>query len=193
MKYSNIYDDLIKKNLDNNPLILDQLKEEYNIFKTSVNWVWFKAQMFTESKLIEKDGVLYPDPKSKNEQTGASGLFQIMPANFEYCKITDPFDPEQSIRAGIFLDFKNYNVFKKELGIDRIRFMLGAYNAGIKWILQAQQKAKEVKLNPYRWDNIIKFLSEITGENNSKQTIYYVSHIEFLANLFFHETWEKNL
>ncbi len=183
MIYSSIYDDTIKKYLESNLLVDSSFSQTYALFKSSVHWTWFKAQMFTESALIEKDGTLFPNPKSENKATHASGLFQIMPSNFEYCQITDPFDPEQSIRAGIYLDFREYAIFRSEIGWDRIRFMLGAYNAGQKWIIEAQSKASENNLNPYRWESITKMLPLVTGEDNSKQTIEYVSKIENLSNI----------
>ena len=54
---------------------------------------------------------------------GAKGVMQLMPVIIRKYKVTDPFDPEQNIRAGVAYLSKMINRFGLEHG-------LAAYNAG---------------------------------------------------------------
>jgi hypothetical protein len=57
-------------------------------------------------------------------QKGAKGLMQIMPQNFSFLNIRNPFDPEQNIMGGALY-------FKQMLEkFNKIELALAAYNAG---------------------------------------------------------------
>lgn len=71
---------------------------------------------------------------------GAAGLMQIMPFNWKWLKITDPYDAKQSIKAGIYYDFILHNDFLKrgDTPPESLKKMLGAYNCGPGRIYDAE-------------------------------------------------------
>ena len=137
-------------------------------------WQWFKAQAVAESEL---------DPAAKSP-VGAFGVMQLMPGTSadmaEKLNIQDtPQIPHVNIRMGIAYDRHCWNIWTAESGIERIRFMLSSYNAGVGNILKAQKAAKKANLATDRWKSIVATLPEITGKR-SQETIEYVAKIERL-------------
>ena len=57
---------------------------------------------------------------------GAMGLMQLMKATADIYNVSDPFDPEENVRAGV----KHFKYLLKELKND-IPLSLAAYNAGL--------------------------------------------------------------
>jgi len=125
-----------------------------------VPWQWFKAQAIAESGL---------NPEAVSP-AGAFGIMQLMPDTAADMAATlggDPHLPHTNIRLGIAYDRQCWNVWAEENGIERIRFMLGSYNAGPGNILRAQQLAERAKLPTDRWEFITMSLPEITGRHAS--------------------------
>jgi soluble lytic murein transglycosylase-like protein len=60
-----------------------------------------------------------------HSRSGAIGLMQLMPGTADMMKISNPWDPEQNIQAGVKYISKMLNLFK-----GKKRFALAAYNAG---------------------------------------------------------------
>lgn len=138
-------------------------------FDGLIAWPWFKAQAIAESNL-DMNAV---------SPVGARGIMQIMPATAkeiasELQIIPNIGDPKTSINFGIYYCRKMWNIFKKEDGIERLRFALGAYNAGAGNIIKAQAETDR----PTVWDTVSGSLHKITGERNAHQTINYVRRIE---------------
>jgi membrane-bound lytic murein transglycosylase MltF len=134
---------------------------------------WFKAQALAESGL---------DPRAVSP-VGAKGIMQLMPDTAAemaaLLKIVDfdVFNPMHNIRCGIAYDRRCWDVWKKETGIERIRFMLGSYNAGVGNILKAQALAEKYKLPTDQWFSICSTLYQVTGAH-AFETIKYVWDIE---------------
>lgn len=63
---------------------------------------------------------------------GAQGLMQLMPATARRLGVSDPFDPEQNVRAGA-----RYLVELLRMFDDDLRLALAAYNAGENAVLRA--------------------------------------------------------
>jgi len=144
-------------------------------FGASFDWRWFKAQGIAESMLA---------PLAQS-WCGAKGIMQIMPGTFKDIKRENSWiksidDPEQNIAAGVFYDQKLYQMWSGPRSeIDRIAFMLGAYNAGAGNILKAQ---KLCKFDPNLWASIASVAKQVDGWK-SAETIGYVSKIMQLMSV----------
>jgi soluble lytic murein transglycosylase-like protein len=138
-------------------------------FSGLITWPWLKAQAIAESGL-RHDAV---------SPAGARGLMQIMPATaVEIAKhfqtIPNLDDPKTSIMFGAHYLRRCWNIFKKEEGLERLRFALGAYNAGAGHIIKAQGLTDR----PTVWEAVSARLPEVTGAANARQTTEYVRRIE---------------
>lgn len=131
-----------------------------------VDWLLIKAQMRAESTF---------NPAARSD-CGAMGLMQLMPATAEEMGVGNPFNPVESVNGGVKYLKRQYEIFKAEQGVERIKFALGAYNAGAGNIIKAQKAARKAGLPTDRWDSIAQVLHEVTG-NNALETTEYVSKI----------------
>ena len=134
-----------------------------------LDWRWLKAQALAESGL-DSNAV---------SSCGAQGLMQLMPETMteiakELHLPNDPFDPLLNIKAGVYYDWKLLRIWKKEQGLERLRFMFASYNAGADNIIDAQKLASPTD----KWWAVAKELPRITGIGNARQTTTYVKRIE---------------
>ncbi len=97
-------------------------------------------------------------------------------------KPNDLYDPATNLEYGAKYLSGRLNVWKNEEGIEKIKFGLGSYNAGIGNILKAQRLCVARKLPDNLWQSIVEVLPSVTKEASSI-TIRYVDKI--LAQ------WEK--
>jgi membrane-bound lytic murein transglycosylase F len=142
-------------------------------FGAEFDWRLFKAQAIAESRL---------DPKAISSE-GAVGLMQILPKTFRQIKQENDDisgeiqDPRSNIAAGIYYDRTLWKLWEKERPFrDRVRFMLGAYNAGREALLEAQQVAIKRKLNPFLWSSMKRALPSVIGAEY-RQTVAYVDKV----------------
>ncbi|GGE17297.1 transglycosylase SLT domain-containing protein [Psychroflexus salis] len=92
-------------------------------------------------------------PQSKS-WAGARGLMQIMPATAESLKITDPTDPQESLRGGTAYLTEVWGKHEDITdSIQRIKFTLASYNCGYAHLKDAQRIAERKGLHPKIWDN----------------------------------------
>ena len=148
----------------------DHFFQRYSLefFGPDMDWLWFKAQGIAES-------ALRPDAVSPCH---AVGLMQLMPGTSSEmarrldCE-DDPLQPHLNIRMGIGYDLFCWKIWKKEIGVERWRFMFASYNAGIGNILRAQKIAEHTAV----WKSVAERLPQITGER-AKETTDYVRRIE---------------
>ena len=125
-------------------------KYSKRFFGVGFDWRVFKAQAIAESNL---------NPEARS-YVGAVGLMQLMPSTFGAVQTKNPElqsidDPEWNIAAGIQYDSQLWTSWNDQESVpDRIRFMLGAYNAGRVPLLRAQDKAREERLNEKAWSSI---------------------------------------
>ncbi len=149
------YDDLVKK-----------YAEEYGF-----DWPLIVALMYHESR-FKKDAVSW---------AGARGVMQVLPVTAKRFGIKDLEDPEKGILAGMKMLHWLYDQFELELPVqERTWFTLASYNAGLGHVYDARELAKELNLDPNRWeDNVeIAMLKLSKPEYYRNATYGYVRGIE---------------
>ena len=106
----------------------DQYFRKYSkrFFGPAIDWHWFKAQGIAESGLRG----------NARSWVNAKGIMQLMPRTFAELKKKNPelrnvLDPRWNIAAGIYYDSTLFMKWREDRPfLDRMRFMLGSYNAG---------------------------------------------------------------
>lgn len=125
---------------------------EIQAYADLLGWDWrlLASQIYQESK-FEID---------VESWAGAQGLMQIMPATAERFGAEDPFDPMQSLRAGVnYLEYLDkFWINKIEDPNERLKFILASYNAGQGHVLDAYNLAFKYGKNPKKWENVEEFL-----------------------------------
>ena len=142
---------------------IQELAAEYDF-----DWLRVAAQCFQESGL---------DPQAKSS-AGAIGLMQLLPSTAKDMGCDDPYDPQANLRAGVrYLDWLRTNFFADpELDeLERMDFILAAYNAGPGNVRKWRGLAQGRGLDPNVWhDNVERLARESVGV----QPIRYVDNIE---------------
>lgn len=149
------------------------IKSAVSMYWPGVDWRWWKAQLYQESKL---------DPNAQSP-AGAKGLAQFMgPTWADMLKqlkmgFVSPFSARHAIAAGAFYMAKQKLIWNKRAGRperDKWQLAQASYNAGAKNLIDAQAWMG----GPLLFKDIIKGLVHITGKRNSHETITYVERIE---------------
>ena len=138
------------------------------------DWRWLKAQAIAESALKYR----------AVSHCGAMGLMQLMPKTAKECAKqlgipNEPYDPKCNVMMGGHYLRRCWDIFGREVGMERLRFAWAAYNAGSGNIIKAQKKAAGMGLPTNKWTSIVAALPKVTGKH-ATETISYVSRIERL-------------
>ena len=135
------------------------------------DWRVVKAMCFQESRF--KPMAISP--------VGAQGVCQLMPDTFSFIverigmNGADVFEPKDNIFAGVaYLAWIKNQWSSKRTNWQRMELTFASYNAGIGNVLKAQKKCN----NSLVWAVIQHCMVEVTGINNSKETLDYVNKIE---------------
>jgi membrane-bound lytic murein transglycosylase MltF len=155
----------------------DQYFRKYSkrFFGPAIDWHWFKAQGIAESGLRE----------NARSWVNAKGIMQLMPRTFADLKNKNPelsnvMEPRWNIAAGIYYDSILFSKWQEDRQfLDRMRFMLGSYNAGFSTILRAQKLSRKNGFNGRDW-NSIKSVAPKVYRWREKETLGYISKIEKL-------------
>jgi membrane-bound lytic murein transglycosylase F len=148
-------------------------KYSKRFFGVGFDWRLFKAQAIAESNL---------NPEARS-YVGAVGIMQLMPSTFAAVQTKNPElqsidDPEWNIAAGIQYDSQLWGSWSDHESVpDRIRFMLGAYNAGRVPLLRAQDKAREQRLDEKAWSSIETVAPKVPRWRHG-ETLGYVRKID---------------
>ena len=142
-------------------------------FGVGFDWHYFKAQAIAESNLRP----------AATSRVGAVGVMQIMPRTYQEIRDKNPGitgsaeQPRWNIAAGIWYDHQNFVVWTERRPLlDKIKFMLGSYNAGRANVLRAQRVAVGDGLDGALWSAIEQGLPRVTGRS-SAETLQYVDRI----------------
>jgi len=155
----------------------DQYFRKYSkrFFGPAIDWRWFKAQGIAESGLRG----------NARSWVNAKGIMQLMPRTFAELKKKNPelrnvLDPRWNIAAGIYYDSSMYMKWREDRPfLDRMRFMLGSYNAGFRTILRAQKLSRKNGFSGRDWESI-KSVAPKVSKWREKETLGYVRKIEKL-------------
>lgn len=151
------------------PRIVERMSSEFNSISggkiskyddmikevaTEHNWDWrlISAIIYHESRFNEKAGAW----------TGAYGLMQIMPATAEAYGVDNIENPRQNVKGGILLLNALNNQFIKNIpdSVQRVKFVLAAYNIGLGHVNDAQRLAEKYGKDPLIWDNNVEIFLE---------------------------------
>ena len=143
--------------------------------------------------LIERESDF--DPRAMAAD-GGRGLMQLMPEVCRERRCRNPFDPAANIEAGTAHLADLYGALESIPDPEeRISFALAAYNGGLGHVFDARQVARELQLDPDRWEGnveeaiqFLKFRSFYTrfrhGKCNADIIVNYVRSVRALADTF---------
>ena len=143
------------------------------------DWPLIVSQMYQESRF---------DPRARSP-AGAVGLMQLLPRTATAFGASDPYDPEQAVRAATaYLDWLHSRLESDLTVKDRMWFALAAYNAGFGRLRDARRLARELDLDPDRWfDNVEEAMGRLSrrayyrktarGYVRGTETVRYVREI----------------
>ncbi|MDR2692319.1 MAG: transporter substrate-binding domain-containing protein [Dysgonamonadaceae bacterium] len=128
----------------------DGLFKKYAL-RYGFDWQLLASISFRESNFLP----------NRSSREGATGLMGLMPRTGRALGVPDDklYDPEQNIKAACKLLVKSGKYFTavkdKE---ERMKFILGSYNAGQAHIADAQRLALKYGKNPNRWEDVKTYL-----------------------------------
>lgn len=135
--------------------------EEIKRYSEQLHWDWRLL-----ASLIKQESNFNPGIKS---WAGAYGLMQIMPSTAQLFGFDSARSPQTNIAIGVkllkWLDKRFYYIVPDK--VERLKFVLAAYNVGIGHVIDAQLLAKKYHKNMQRWDDVKIFLL-----NKSKPRYY---------------------
>lgn len=97
---------------------------------------------------------------------GAEGLMQMLPSTAAKMGVTDLFDPEESVKAGVIYLKRLQDMFRNKAadGDELCRFTLAAYNAGEGRIMDCINYANSVGVDSGTWEGLLSVIPEMRDE-----------------------------
>ena len=130
--------------------------------KHGFDWRLIAAVIYQESHF---------DPMAKSF-TGVEGIMQLTQDTAEEMGIEDRRDPEQSIRGGVKYLKRLYERYREAKDPDRMLIALASYNVGHGHILDAQDIARQMDLDPNSWSSLEGILPLLRNPKYYKKTRY---------------------
>ena len=117
--------------------------------------------------------LIYEESRFKTDlesEKGAFGLMQLMPVVMEEYGIDYEASPEEQLHAGGRLISKLNSCLEDKVvdSVERVKFVLAAYNAGLAHVYDAQRLAEKYGKYPDVWDNNVDYFIL----NTSKKQYY---------------------
>ncbi len=145
----------------------DELIKTYNDI---VGWDWRLI-----ASLIYQESRFKPQVRS---WAGAFGLMQLMPSTARRFGANKNSSAEKNIEAGVkFLKWLDTRFLNRGItdDVERIKFILGAYNVGLGHILDARRLAEKYDKDPDLWDDNVEdfILKKSNPKYYNDEVVYY--------------------
>lgn len=136
-----MYDNMIRRN------VAEHFPELFDMFGES-GWLIIKALIWQESSF----------DRTAESPAGAKGLMQFMPGTAKAVGLSDPFDPDEAIPAGIkYLAEQYRRLAEIPHETDRLKAALASYNGGRGYINVALALGRKREKQPesyYTWKQL---------------------------------------
>ncbi len=137
-----------------------------------LNWDWRLL-----ASLIYQESEFKPNVRS---WVGAYGLMQMMPSTLEKYNLDSTASPYEQIIAGA----KYLKHLDEQLpeditdSVERIKFVMASYNAGIAHILDARRLAEKYDKDPNIWtDNVDFFVLNLSNKQYYRDPVVYYGYV----------------
>lgn len=125
---------------------ISEFDDLYKKYAPEINWDWrlLASQVYQESRFR---------PRARS-WAGARGLMQLMPATGREVGLSEFYDPEQNIKAGVkYLEYLQRVWAEIPDSLERIKFILASYNTGAGHVGDARRLAEKNGKDPDRWND----------------------------------------
>ncbi len=121
-----------------------------------LGWDWrlLASQAFQESRF---------DPRAVS-WAGARGILQLMPGTARDMGVRNVFDPQENLRGAVkYLQFLDRR-WRDEIADpdQRLKFVLGSYNAGFGHVEDAQRMARKYDYDEESWEDVAYWLLQLS-------------------------------
>ena len=133
--------------------------------------------------------IAYQESRWSNDArspTGVRGIMQLTNDTAKFLKIDDRLDMSQSIRgAARYISFLKSKLPKRIKEPDLTWFAVGAYNVGLKHVLNAYKIAREKNLEHTKWVTISELLPTLYGVpfSQGQQAQTYVQRVQIFTDI----------
>jgi soluble lytic murein transglycosylase-like protein len=133
----------------------------YHANAEGLDWRLVAALIFEESRF---------NPTARSSK-GAYGLMQVMPVAADAVGAAHFEAPDDNVRAGVRYLRQLDEMFQQVGGLDRLKFVLAAYNMGPGHVRDAQALARRFGYDPYRWDDAVAVMLPLLEEPAIYETL----------------------
>jgi membrane-bound lytic murein transglycosylase F len=155
-------------------------------YALTIDWDWRLL-----AALVCQESRFNPHIESRR---GACGLMQVMPQTAESFGITNLEDPENNMLAGtkLLAYLKKYLQLDNVEEINRLKFILAAYNAGMSRINDCRAFAETQGKDPNNWDEVAAVIPLMKHEIYYSGDAIQLGRFKGMETLkFVKEIWER--